>query len=153
MRIPTSLKVDFCNTSLAKFLVFQSQTSRTKPKNHQKKQPGIMHEQTHLFRYPKSCQNEVSKSNKNESNQAWTSKRPLLCSPVSQDCPKVPQDARVKPPSMPNDRFGYHKCQDPLASMLRICNARATSDGWGPAAEGVAHKLMTSRCWVGTNSY
>ena len=46
-------------------------------------------------------------------NQAWTSKCPFLCSPLSQDRPRVLQDAKVKPPSMQNNRFGYQKCQDP----------------------------------------
>ena len=40
-------------------------------------------------------------------NQAWTSKCPFLCSPVSQSRPGLPQDAEVKPPSLPNNRFGY----------------------------------------------
>ena len=39
MRNLISAKVDFCNTSLAKCLVLQSQTPRFRLKNHQKKQP------------------------------------------------------------------------------------------------------------------
>ena len=75
---------------------------------------------------------------------ARTSKNPLLCFLVSQDRPRVPQDAQMKPPSMPNDRFGYRKCLDPLATMSRNCNPRARSNGRGPAAKGVAHKINIS---------
>ena len=74
--------------------------------------------------------------------QAWTSKCPLLCSPVSQNRPRVPQDAKVKPPIMPNDKFASQKYQDPLATMPRICNPEAMSNDRGPAAEGVAHKIF-----------
>ena len=49
MRIPTSVKVEFCNTSLAKCLVFQSQTPRFRPKNHQKKKPWNRYEQIMFF--------------------------------------------------------------------------------------------------------
>ena len=35
---PTSAKIDFCHTSLAKCLVFQSWTSTFKPKNHSQKE-------------------------------------------------------------------------------------------------------------------
>ena len=49
IRIPTSARIDFCNTSLAKFLVLQSQTSKSRPKNHQKKKPGNKHEEIHFF--------------------------------------------------------------------------------------------------------
>ena len=49
MRNPISAKADFCNTSLAKCLVFQSQTPRFKPKNQKKKQPGIRYEKTMFF--------------------------------------------------------------------------------------------------------
>ena len=73
--------------------------------------------------------------------QAWTLKCPLLCSPVSQNRPRVPQDAKVKPPIMPNDKFASQKYQDPLATMPRICNPEAMSNDRGPAAEGVAHKI------------
>ena len=40
----------------------------------------------------------------------WNSKCPLLCSPRTQDRPRVPQNANAKPPSMLNARFGYQKC-------------------------------------------
>ena len=76
--------------------------------------------------------------------QAWTLKCPLLCSPVAQNLPRVPQDAKVKPPIMPNDRFASQKYQDPLATMPRICNPEAMSNDRGPAAEGVAHKIFKS---------
>ena len=66
----------------------------------------------------------------------------MLCSPVSQNRPRLPLDAKVKPPIMPNDRFASHKYQDPLATMPRICNPEAMSDDRGPAAEGVAHKII-----------
>ena len=45
----TTLEADFCNTSLAKCLVFQSRTPRSRPKNHQKRQPGNKHEQKTPF--------------------------------------------------------------------------------------------------------
>ena len=65
---------------------------------------------------------------------------------MTQDRPRVPQDAEVKPPSTPNDRSGYQKCQDPLAAMPRICNPEAMSNDRGPAAEGVAHKIRHKMC-------
>ena len=74
--------------------------------------------------------------------QAWNSKCPLLCSQVSQNRPKVPKHAKVKPPIMLNDRFAYQECQGPLATMPRNCNPEAMSNDRGPAAEGVAHKIM-----------
>ena len=37
MRSPASARIDFCNTSLAKCLVFQSWTSTFRPKNYQKR--------------------------------------------------------------------------------------------------------------------
>ena len=55
--------------------------------------------------------------------------------------PASPQDTKVEPPSMPSDRSGYQRCQDPLATMPRICNPTAMSNDRGPAAEGVAHKI------------
>ena len=74
--------------------------------------------------------------------QAWTLKCPLLCSPVSQNRPRVPKYAKVKPPIMVNDRFAYQECQGPLATMPRNCNPEAMSNDRGPAAEGVAHKTI-----------
>ena len=74
--------------------------------------------------------------------QAWTLKCPLLCSPVSQNRPRVPKYAKVKPPIMLNDRFAYQECQGPLATMPRNCNPEAMSNDRGPAAEGVAHKII-----------
>ena len=50
MRNPISAKVGFCNTSFAKYLFFQSQPSRFRPKNQQKKKPGDKHEQTPFFK-------------------------------------------------------------------------------------------------------
>ena len=37
---------------------------------------------------------------------------------LSSDRLRVPQDAKVNPPSMPNERFPHEKWQDPLATML-----------------------------------
>ena len=74
--------------------------------------------------------------------QAWNSKCPLLCSQVSQNRPKVPKHAKVKPPIMLNDRFAYQECQGPLPTMPRNCNPEAASTDRGPAAEGVAHKIF-----------
>ena len=67
----------------------------------------------------------------------------LLCSPTSQNWPRVPQHAKVKQPIMPNDRFAYQRCQDPLATMPRICNHEAMGNDRGPEAEDVAHKIIT----------
>ena len=66
MRNPISAKADFCNSSFAKCLFFQSQTSRFKPKNQQKKKPGNKHEQTPFFKskVPNKIQNEVPKFTK-----------------------------------------------------------------------------------------
>ena len=74
--------------------------------------------------------------------QAWTSKCLLLCSPMSQDHPRGPQEAKVKPSSMPKDRFADQQCQDPLATMPRIRDPEAMSNDRGPAAGGVAHKKI-----------
>ena len=74
--------------------------------------------------------------------QAWTSKRPLLCSPMSQNRSRVPQDAKVKLPIMQNEMCAYQECQGPLATMPKICNPKAMSNGRGPAAEAVAHKVV-----------
>ena len=41
--------------------------------------------------------------------QAWTSQGPSLCSSMSQDRPRVLQDAKVEAPSLPNDTHGHHK--------------------------------------------
>ena len=46
---PISAKAVYCNTSLAKCLVFQSQTPRFRPKHDQKKQPGNRYEKTMFF--------------------------------------------------------------------------------------------------------
>ena len=75
--------------------------------------------------------------------QAWNSKCPLLCSQVSQNRPKVPKHAKVKPPIMLNDRFAHQECQGPLPTMPRNCNPEAASADRGPAAEGVAHKIIS----------
>ena len=64
----------------------------------------------------------------------------LLCSPMSQNWPRVPQHAKVKQPIMPNNRFAYQRCQDALATMPRISIPEEMGNGRGPAAEGVAHK-------------
>ena len=53
----------------------------------------------------------------------------LLCSPMSQNWPRVPQHAKVKQPIMPNDRFAYQRCQDALATMPRICNPEVMGAG------------------------
>ena len=55
---------------------------------------------------------------------------------------RIPQDAKVKPPIMPNDKFASQKYQDPLATLPRICNPETMSNDRGPAAEGVAHKMF-----------
>ena len=61
--------------------------------------------------------------------------------PSAQKSAQGPQDAKVKPPIMPNDRFASQIYKDPLATMPRIYNPEAMSNDRGPAAEGVAHKI------------
>ena len=67
IRNPISAKVDFCNTSLAKYLFFQSQTPKFRPKNHQKKQPGNSYDFFVFLsqKYPNNSQNGSPKSMKN----------------------------------------------------------------------------------------
>ena len=43
MRNPIFVQVDVCNSSDAKCMVLQSQTSRSRPENHQKKKPNEFH--------------------------------------------------------------------------------------------------------------
>ena len=115
MRNPISAKVDFCNTSLAKCLVFQSQTPRFRPKNHQKKQPGNRYEKImfSVQMYPKISLNGSPKSAKNRQNPSLDLTSAPQCPRIvpgsSQDRPRVPQDAKVEAPSMPNDTHGHHK--------------------------------------------
>ena len=67
MRNPISAKVDFCNTSLSKCLVFQSQTPRFRPKNQQETQPGNKYEKFILFgpKVSKKLSKWVPQINKN----------------------------------------------------------------------------------------
>ena len=76
----------------------------------------------------------------------------LLCSPMSQNWPRVPQHAKVKQPIMPNDRFAYQRCQDALATMPRICNPEAMGNDRGTSAEGVAHKIRRPLLARGTKA-
>ena len=86
--------------------------------------------------------------------RAWASKCPLLCSPMSQDRPRVPQDAKVKPPSMPTkQRVWVPKMPRSACNLLRICNPEAMSNDRGPAAEGVAHKICICPAGIGANAY
>ena len=78
-------------------------------------------------------------------NPGWTSRCPLLCFRASRKKPRIPQDNEVTLPIMRNDKLVYQKCQDPLATLPGICNARTMSNGRGPAAEGVAH-TMARKC-------
>ena len=48
MRYPDCAKGDFCNTSHTKNWLFQSQTSKFRPKNDQKKKPGNQHKKIHI---------------------------------------------------------------------------------------------------------
>ena len=64
-----------------------------------------------------------------------------MCSPMLQDRLRVPQDSKVKSPRISNNELGTQKCQDPLATLPRICNPKAMSNGRGPATEGLAHKI------------
>ena len=99
IRSPTSLKADFCNSSLH---------PDPDPKNIRKNNLEtsmstctLVQGTTKISKWGPQMLNK---------NQAWTSKCPFVCSPVSQDRPRAPQDANVKSPSMPNERFGYQKC-------------------------------------------
>ena len=65
----------------------------------------------------------------------------LVMLPSNPKSAQGPQDAKVKPPIMPNDRFASQIYKDPLATMPRIYNPEAMSNDRGPAAEGVAHKI------------
>ena len=49
MRKPIAVKIDFCNTSVAKSLFLQYQTPKFRRKNQQKKQPGDRYEQIFFF--------------------------------------------------------------------------------------------------------
>ena len=63
----------------------------------------------------------------------------FLCSRMSQDRPRVPQDAKMEAASMLNWRHqACPKNIKKIAKMLRIHNLRTVSSGQGPAAEGVA---------------
>ena len=145
MRIPTSAKVEFCNNSRTECLVFQSWTSIFRSKNNEKK-----HGNTHITRYFLSKGQGTRRILKLgflnpteiDKNPSLASKCPFLCSP------NVPsQDAKVKPPSMPNERLRYQECQDSLATVPRICNPKAMDNHRGPAAEGVAHKINIKWLW------
>ena len=43
---------------------------------------------------------------------------------------------------MPNDKFGHLKSKIPFAKRPRMCNLKEMSGGQGPAAAGVAHKIL-----------
>ena len=77
---------------------------------------------------------------------------PFIMLPSVSKSTQGPQDAKVKQPSMPNHRFAYQRCQDPLATMPSICNPEAMGNDRGPAAEGVAHKISIQKCWVYVSS-
>ena len=66
-----------------------------------------------------------------------------MCSSVFQDRPRVTQDAKVEAPRLPNDNFGNNNliyvCKK---EKPRIYNLKAMSNGQGPAAEGVGHKII-----------
>ena len=121
MRNPISAKVDFCNTSFAKCLFFQSQTPKFKLENHQKKQLGNRYEKIFFF-LSKRCQKALKIGPRNQQKidriQAWTSQGPSLCPPMSQDRPRIVpgssqgppgRQSKVEAPSMPNDTHRHHK--------------------------------------------
>ena len=108
MRNPISAKVDFCDTSLAKCLVFQSQTHRFRPKNHQKKQPGNSYE--NMFFNPNVFNNlsEWVPTNKQKSiNPSLDLTVSFLVLPNVPGSSQGPQDGKVEAPSMPNDTRGH----------------------------------------------
>ncbi len=95
--------------------VFQSQTPKFRPNNQKKKQPGDRYEQICFFvqKYPNNFQNGSPKSSKNRQNPSLDPTGSFLVPSnvpgSSQDRPRVPQDAKVEAPSMPNDTHGHHK--------------------------------------------
>ena len=92
MRNQIAAKNDFRDTSLAKCLVFESQTPRFKPKKHQRKQPGDKMKRLFLFgpRVPnKTLRMGPLNQQQIDKIQAWTSKCPPLCSPMSQDRSRI----------------------------------------------------------------
>ena len=46
----------------------------------------------------------------------------------------MPQDVKTETPGTPNDRLGH---------LTGICNFEAMSNGQGPAAEAVTHRIGT----------
>ena len=102
-------------------LVFPIPDTQIQTQKQQKKQPGNRYEKKTSFliqKYPTSSQNGSPKSSKNRQNPSLDLTGSFLVpsnvpgSPGSpQDRPRVPQDAKVEAPSMPNDTHGY---QNPL---------------------------------------
>ena len=81
-------------------------------------------------------------------NQTLDIKESFVVSPNVPRSFKVTHNAKLGPPSMPNERFGRQKFQDPLATMPRTCipgnrcSCRANDDGHGITS--------TDRKWLRT---
>ena len=120
MSSPTSAKNDLCNTSNAKCLVFQSQTSRCRPKNHPKENLETSMNKYTFFgpRYPKSFQNAVFKSIKNQENRSLDLKVSFVGLPNVRRSSKGPQGRQSEASNMPNDRFAYQKNQGHESTIL-----------------------------------
>ena len=108
-------KSNFCKSWFLQYLPSQMlgfPTPATQIQTHKssEKHPGNRYEKI-LFFGPNVSKNLFKwvPLNRQKINkiQAWTSQCPFLCSPMSQDRPRVPQDAKVEAPSMPNDTHGH----------------------------------------------
>ena len=96
---------------------------------------GTKHAEWHPWA-PKSKQ-------KSGKNKTWTSKCPLLCYLMSQNQPRVPQVAKSEATNHAKWQVCVTKKPNPFTTMPRICDPKAMSNGWGPAAEGVANEIIS----------
>ena len=120
---PISAKVDFCNTSLAKCLAFQSQTPKFRPKNHQKKQPGNRYEKN-IF-WSQSSQKTLRMVPKINKKSLKSKPGPHRVLPCVLQCPRiVPGSSEDRPriipgsPRTPKERL--QACQmTPMGTKIR----------------------------------
>ena len=97
IRNPISTEVDFCNTSYAKCMFFQSQTPKFRPKNQQKKQPGNRYEKIFILglEMPKKLSEWVPQIN----NKSIKSKPgPPRVLPCALQCPRIVPGSFQSPP-------------------------------------------------------
>ena len=88
---PISVKVAFCNTSVAKCLVFHSQTPRFRPKNHQNKREKGMNVKKTFVRSKNRQALKMGPLNqqKNDTIHVWASQSPFLCSTMPGGRPRI----------------------------------------------------------------